>query len=455
MAVDRRSFLSQASLSLLGVYTLGIRRLAASQKRTLTVAAAGDCIITRKLSALTGERFLKLVNVFRDSDVGFGNCEMTLHNFEGYPAPSGGCGDLNLVTEPAIADELAWAGFNMMALANNHTGDYGTGGLLASIKNLNQAGIVPAGAGANLHQARAPRYRDGASGRVALVACASTYRRGTAASPSHAAVPGRPGLSPLRVSRAYQIRREQLQSIREIREDMKEHVPGFRTTEDESGRVDFLGNVFEEASEPGVVIEADQQDMEEILAGVRRARVEADLVLVSIHAHESGANREEPAAFLPVFARACVDAGADMFIGHGPHVLRGIEIYKGKPIFYSLGNFLFQAETIQQIPAEIYKTCEIPSLAPSDFFAKVMGRMFERPIFWESAVPRVRFDDGKCSAIDIYPIDLRWKLPSTQRGTPELADLETSNAILERLAELSRPFGTKLTQAEGVGAVVL
>ena len=52
-----------------------------------------------------------------------------------------------------------------------------------------------------------------------------------------------------------------------------------------------------------------------------------------------------PADFIPIFARAVIDAGADVFVGHGPHVLRGIEIYKGKPIFYSLSNFIFQNET--------------------------------------------------------------------------------------------------------------
>ena len=63
----------------------------------------------------------------------------------------------------------------------------------------------------------------------------------------------------------------------------------------------------------------------------------ADWVIVSVHCHESGTHRDEPPAFLEAFARAAIDEGADMFFGHGPHVTRGIEIYKGKPILYSLG----------------------------------------------------------------------------------------------------------------------
>ena len=88
---------------------------------------------------------------------------------------------------------------------------------------------------------------------------------------------------------------------------------------------------------------------------VRSAASLADIVIVSLHCHESGANRSVPADFIPIFASAVVDAGADVFVGHGPHVLRGIEIYKGKPIFYSLSNFIFQNETLLRMPADSYE----------------------------------------------------------------------------------------------------
>ena len=81
----------------------------------------------------------------------------------------------------------------------------------------------------------------------------------------------------------------------------------------------------------------------------------ADIVIVSLHCHESGANRSVPADFIPIFAKAVIDAGADVFVGHGPHVLRGIEIYKGKPIFYSLSNFIFQNETVLRMPEDSYE----------------------------------------------------------------------------------------------------
>jgi poly-gamma-glutamate capsule biosynthesis protein CapA/YwtB (metallophosphatase superfamily) len=445
--VDRRSFLG--ALSTLGAAGATLRFRALAEGAPLTVAAAGDCIITRRLSVLEEPRFLDVVRLFREADVGFGNCEMTLHDVEGYPAPTGPCGDLNLMAEPAIAGELAWAGLNLMALANNHAGDYGPEGLLATLNNLAQAGVTAAGAGANLAEARAPRFRDTPNGRVALVACASSTRQGTAASPSHAEIPGRPGLSPLRTRRIHRVPPGDLAALRRIQQSLQARA------DPHPKRIEFFGSTFEEASEPETVIEADPDDTAAILAEVRRARAEADLVIVSIHAHDAGSRREEPAAFLQPFARASIDAGADLFLGHGPHVLRALEIYRGKPIFYSLGNFLFQAETLRQIPAEIYRNCGISSLSPSDFFAKVMGRMFEEAVFWESVVPRVRYQAGRCLGIELHPVDLRWKLPPTRRGSPERATGEKAQSILQRLAELSRPYGTRIDIGDEVGSVVL
>src|SRR6187402_189145 len=74
---------------------------------------------------------------------------------------------------------------------------------------------------------------------------------------------------------------------------------------------------------------------------------------------EGHIDRLVPAQFLVTFARAMVDAGADVFAGHGPHVLRGVEIYKGKPILYSLGDFIFQNETLLRLPSENYETYEL------------------------------------------------------------------------------------------------
>ena len=78
----------------------------------------------------------------------------------------------------------------------------------------------------------------------------------------------------------------------------------------------------------------------------------------------SSAAKEVPAEFIGAFARAMIDAGADLVVGHGPHLLRGLELYKGKPIFYSLGNFIGQNELVAEDPGRRLRA--LPRRARSD-----------------------------------------------------------------------------------------
>ncbi|MFQ6038153.1 MAG: CapA family protein [Candidatus Aminicenantales bacterium] len=137
----------------------------------ITLVAVGDCVITRRLSTHAEENFLKLIEMIREADVAYGNMEGTLHDNKGFPAPKGG--DMNLVSEPLMAEELKWAGFDIMGMANNHSMDYMFEGLFETRKHLRHAGIVVAGAGRNLEEASAPGYFDSRNGRVALVNCAA------------------------------------------------------------------------------------------------------------------------------------------------------------------------------------------------------------------------------------------------------------------------------------------
>jgi poly-gamma-glutamate capsule biosynthesis protein CapA/YwtB (metallophosphatase superfamily) len=456
-ALERRTFLRTTLVAAAGmVFT---PRLRASSGRALTVAAGGDAIITRPLRGLTQPEVLGLLKIFQAADAGFFNCEMTFHDVEGYPTQTGACGDLNLIADPRITTDLRGAGFNLTTVANNHALDYGHGGLLATLRHLHQAGIVAAGAGVNLAQARAPRYLDTANGRVALIGCASTFREGSEASPAHADIPGRPGLNPLHVRRIYELPADRLAALRELQR-LWPGAGGGGGAAAPAPELRFLGNTFREGPQARVVTEADERDQRAIVEQVRRARAEADVVLVTIHAHESSGGREQPAEFLQPFARACIDAGAHAFLGHGPHVIRPLEMYRGFPIFYSLGNLYFQAETIWQIPQEIYDNCALDERAPSGFFQKVMPRNFDAPgrdadAIWEAVVPSMRFRDGRLEALTVYPIDLSRTLPATQRGTAGLASGDVAERVLARQQKLSAPFGTKLRVNNGVAEVLL
>ncbi|HNJ67105.1 MAG TPA: CapA family protein, partial [Turneriella sp.] len=92
-------------------------------------------------------------------------------------------------------------------------------------------------------------------------------------------------------------------------------------------------------------------DLDEMRALVKKARENADIVVISCHWGGEGekflhTKRETEIFFgenrgnLPLFAHAAIDAGADLILGHGPHVVRALELYKNRLIVYSLGNFI-------------------------------------------------------------------------------------------------------------------
>src|SRR5204863_9437385 len=105
-----------------------------------------------------------------------------------------------------------------------------------------------------------------------------------------------------------------------------------------------------------VTSEGAPSDIEDNLRWIREARRQADWVIFHFHNHEYAQSSlvvaqtqtelDDPADFMRAFARMAIDAGADIIVGHGSHTPLGIELYKGKPIFYSLGSLIFQNETV-------------------------------------------------------------------------------------------------------------
>jgi poly-gamma-glutamate capsule biosynthesis protein CapA/YwtB (metallophosphatase superfamily) len=450
--MERREFLSRAASVALGAATSSwADRAASAVGRPITLAAVGDCLMTRRFDR-ENSGLQPLISILRDADVTFGNFEMTLPDPGMYPAATGGCGDLNNSAEGPIPEELRWAGFNLMGLANNHALDYGIDGMFATAKKVGAAGIVTAGTGRNLQEARCPAYYDSRAGRSALIACSSTIRAGSLATEGNGEIPGRPGLNPLRVHTKYQVDASQLAALQKIEQDLFPGKPQGPIEPPGGEGVHFLGNQFVAGGSPNVITTCDSRDLRGILASVRRARRNAALVLVGVHAHEAHGDREIPATFLPEFAHACIDAGAHAFIGHGPHVLRAVEIYKNRPIFYSLGNFIFTAESMPQIPQEIYDTCGISGEDPSDFFDRAM-KGFMDEVYWRSVIAQATFIDGELSELKLHPVDLQNGLSRAERGMPVRAEATQSRAVLDQLTKLSNPFGTKIIQQRGVGIV--
>jgi poly-gamma-glutamate capsule biosynthesis protein CapA/YwtB (metallophosphatase superfamily) len=436
---------------LLAAIVLGTPLPCAGQPaRTFRFALTGDAIITRRLSVYQEPEFLGLIDLVRGADAGFTNLEMLFHDFE--PWPMHESGGTYMRAEPELVKELVWAGFDLVSLANNHTGDYGIEGMRLTQQYVRQAGLVGAGTGENLAEAREAKFLETARGRVALVSVASTFPAHSVASSARGAVRGRPGLNPLRFTARRELPRPQLEKLRMTLREIGLGVPAG------GNGFSVFGTWFGVGSRRALRSTPDSSDVAAIAAVVRNARRLADYVLVTIHAHEAGEQLEVPAEFLVSFARAMVDAGADLFVGHGPHVLRGIEVYKGKPILYSLGNFIFQNETVARLPEENFAPLGLdPTRGVADFNAAryandTRGFPAQREI-WESVVALPTFRDRTLVSLELVPITLGFGKPTTERGRPLLAQGELAAKILGDLVERSARFGTEIEVRGGRGFV--
>lgn len=435
------------------VHDARARLLAQPAPAGLTLALTGDSIITRKLSVYGEPAFTRLIALVRGADAAFTNIEMLFHDYEMFPMHESG--GTYMRADPALAKELAWAGFDLGSLANNHTGDYGVEGMRLTRKYVREAGLVTAGVGESLAEAREARFLETAKGRIALVSVSSTFPDHSRAGTTRGDVPARPGLNPLRFSTTYVVTRDRFEGLRQAAGEVTGRPPATGDT------LTFVGRRFVVGDAPAVRTEPNAADVREIAAVVKSAKTLADYVIVTIHAHEAGrSGLTEPATFLPTFAHAMVDAGADVFVGHGPHVLRGIEIYKGRPVFYSLGDFVFQNETLLRYPTDNYEEQKLGLDAqPDDYLNRRYdngrsGFPAERMI-WESVVAAPRFDGDRLVEVALHPIDLGFGRPRQVRGRPLLADAPLAAKILNDVQTLSSPFGTKVTVRDGVGYVDL
>jgi len=419
------------------------------------IALAGDSIIDRRISVYDEPGYLQMFDRIRSADAAFTNFEMLVHNFEFPGAPvSGG----TYMGAPAwVLDELKWGGFRLFGVANNHAFDFGTEGLLSNLRNLRQAGVVYAGAGENLARARAPGYLDTKKGRVALIACASTFSILSPAGMQRPDMLGRAGLNPLRFKTTYTVEPATLASLRSLAQANGVGEGGGPAG---GGDLRFLGASFRAGDKPAVSTEPDTRDLKEITAEIREARRQADWVMVSIHAHEGApGDREAPAQFLVTFAHAAIDAGADLFVGHGPHVLRAVEIYKGKPIFYSVANFIFQNESLPFQPQESYDPYNLPLEATTaDYFdARSANDTRSFPAdqkIWESMVAEAVFNGKReLQEIELYPITLGFHESRTKRGRPLPATGELAASIIDRVSKLSKAMGANVVSQDGKGVV--
>ena len=416
-----------------------------AERGDISIAVGGDAMITRRMSAFNEPNFLNLIDILKKADVSVVNLEMLFHDYEN----SWQWTDTTYTrSDPRNLADLKWMGVDAVTTANNHSFDFSEGGFLTTLSHCKDFDLPAAGGGLDIDQARAPVYVDSANGRVAVMSATSTFSELSRAGAGRPDFPGRPGVNALRHDVVHYVERDVFEALHKANQELgyeglatAKREFGFRGNEtpiDPSSQVDFLDNRFVLGEEFGVRTSVNESDMSGIGNWIRLT----------------------PPEFLVDFAHWTIDQGCALFAGHGPHLLRGIEIYKGMPIFYSLGNFIFQNESVLRLPDEAYRRFGLGyDQTPGDYLDTRSGsgtRAFAgNPVFWQSVVAVCNYNAGKLKEIVLHPIDLGYGRPIPQRGRPVLADGDVAKEILIWLKDASEPFGTKVDIEDSKGYIRL
>ena len=420
--------------------------------------AAGDAIIQRRIQ--DGFEGLKEIAPFiQKGDARFFNLETTLHR-EGECYASQFSGGTYIRTNPEMLDDLKKFGFNMTSFNNNHAMDFSYEGLLHTLQHLDDSGLVHSGVGRNLDEASAPKYLETPNGRVALIAVNTSFEPCTMAGLQGRRVPGRPGVNGLRIEQKLYVTKEELEFIKNLAKKMQinaeneiERRGGYMAPlpveEAEFGPLRFLMG-----EESQFVQSANVADMKRVEKAIYEAQFQADYTIISVHSHHlMGENEEVVPDVLRDFAHACIDAGANAIVGHGPHLLRPIEIYKDSPIFYSLGDFMLQLYSVEFAPEDFYGRYglttdstmhELLRTRSKDFS---IGLMTDRKMF-QTVIPYWETKDKKITKLELLPVESKMKGHKSEIGLPRIA---TDLAYIEHLAEMSADYGVRMkTGKDGI-----
>jgi poly-gamma-glutamate synthesis protein (capsule biosynthesis protein) len=363
--LSRRSFAEHLSVTgLVACLPLPVCFGAAATGRPLRhVTVTGQLLLKHDICADPYEGLAEVIKELGRGEVVSTDLEVAIRTASS-GSPTRGS-DLLHTTEASTLNCVAKLGFNLLALANNHAWDLGTQGVSATRHAVASAGFGYAGTGTDWQTATAggrnARYPD-----VALVSVAiGKIRDGAAATDS------RGGVNEIRMA------------------------------------------------QPGTL---NAGDVARNLAAIRAASDEGQRVLVCLHNHEWEEDMQSLPDWARRFAQDCVDAGADAFFSHGAPLLKGIEIYRGKPVLHGLGSLVFQT-------------------------SKAIG--FYAPPVWESVIAHMTFDQGGLAGLELVPVLLNDKGDEPERhlatrGRPRIAHGTDAARILGRLQAQSEPLGTQI-----------
>ena len=456
----------------------------ASSTISFNVALAGECMASRPFAVHDDKASMAPIELLRIADLTYGHLEMNLADYGEltYPARGDWLGSF-MMADPQVARDLKWAGIDIMSLAHNHSMDYGEQGMAATIRHCKAAGLAVAGTGIDLEEAREPGYLETKHGRVALISTTSGNKQNEWASLAKGGVRGRPGINPLRVTFKYMLERDAAEQMKAIARKLdvlreagsstssvglKGEEFGFQMPGDQSTRA---ANAFIPGDRFEIQSTCHKRDLEGNLRSIDEARKMADFVIVAHHYNIADGKRgDKVPMFVREFAHAAIDAGADVYVGHGWHSTLGIEIYKGKPIVYGIGNFFAQSEFIRRVPYDSYESWghdmdRLPTLHPSDHPLHP-GLDSHSETWWTSALMTLEMRNGAFERIRLHPVEMgRLAREGTiTRGTgqgehkltegrPLIAQGETAERTLDRIRRLSKNFGTEMNVDNGIGII--
>lgn len=426
--------------------------------RHMTFTASGDAMIIKPLPpGYPG--FEPISQFLKKGEARITNLETTLT--DGLCFPSEFSGGSWLTANPSVLDDLSALGFNLYGWANNHTLDYSYGGLESTRKALEAAGVAHAGAGRNIVEASRPAMIDLPSGRVGFIDICSTFNPSARAGEQAPFIQGRPGINPLRFTVTNYVSRNDLDALAAIerktflsaRNRLAEQQ-GYKAPPPE-GVFEFGAMRFALADgkhEEGRYSEADTRDVKRTVAAIKDALLICDYVVVMVHSHEVKTDSHKEADyFLEEFCRACIDAGASVIFGGGTHQLKGIEIYNGKPIFYSLGNFIFLNEYVKDVPYDFIAQMKLPyDISAAKAIASrpdvaTGATLHQDKANFLTVIPLVEMVDDTCVSILLQPVTLGWGKGHYFRNIPYPSDEKDSKEILEYLKDVSAPYKTQMS----------
>ncbi|MBR4288386.1 MAG: CapA family protein [Clostridia bacterium] len=422
--------------------------------------AVGDVLCQKRMPD-TYEGFETIRDYIMKGDARFFNLETTV-NYEGECYGCQHSGGTYIRCNPEVAEDMLRYGFNMVNFNNNHIMDFAHEGMLKTMEYVNAMDIVNAGVGMNLHQASAPAYLETPNGRVAIISVSTSFAAPCMAGVQSRRIPGRPGINGIRVSRKVMVPEESFGWIQKI--GVESHIndaknitraegyhPALPEGVAEIGEMQFVkGETYD------VVLTPNAKDMARVKESIEEALLQADYVMISIHAHQiEGKEKETVPRMLESVCRSFIDYGADAVVGHGPHLLRAIEVYKDKPIFYSLGDFLIQLYSVPVAPEDFYDKYGLTSdMSPIKLLEKRSAGftrgLMEEDRMREAVVPYWETDENKkLTKLELLPVKAtKGEKGHHLEGLPQPVE---EYAFMEKLASLSAPYGVEIKMENGLG----